>query len=247
MLSPSFKLPPLDLKLVADEIHIWFAVLGQPLSRLHTFIETLSIEERIRAEHFYFERDRKNFIVRRGILRRILGCYLNVEPGRLQFHYGENGKPELADAFGNGTVHFNLSHSDGVALFAFACHREIGADIEYIRDIPEMDKIAEQIFSVREKRIFRGLVNEQKKEAFFNCWTRKEALIKAIGDGFSRSLDEFDVALNPGLPAGLREIGTDSKTAFRWFVQDLKPAPGFAAAFAVEGRGWELHCWQFCA
>jgi 4'-phosphopantetheinyl transferase len=245
MLTSPSKLPPLDLELMADEIHIWFAVLGQPVSGVHRYIQTLSIEERIRAEHFHSERDRKNFIVRRGILRTILGFYLNVEPNQLRFRCGKNGKPELADTFANGTVHFNLSHSEGVALFAFARDLEIGVDVEYMRDISEMEQIAEQFFSVHEKRVFRTLPKNEKKEAFFNCWTRKEAFIKAVGDGLSRPLDSFDVTLVRGEPARLLRIEEDSNAAFRWSIQDLKPALGFAAALAVEGKNLAFRCWQW--
>lgn len=245
MFSPLFKLPPIDLKLTSDEIHIWFAVLGQSVSRLHKFIQTLSIEERIRAEHFYFERDRRSFIVRRGILRTILGFYLNVEPSQLLFRYGQNGKPELADTFGNETVHFNLSHSDGVALFAFARDREIGVDIEYIHDISEMEQIAERFFSIKENDVLRSLPKSQKREAFFKGWTCKEAFVKVLGDGLSRPLDKFDVSLVPGEPAKLLRIEGDSREASRWSIQDLKPALNYVGAFAVKSHIFEVKHWQW--
>jgi len=203
------------------------------------------MDERMRAERFHFERDRKRFIVRRGILRTILGCYLSIEPSRLRFCYGKNGKPALADTSGKGRIRFNLSHSEGLALVAFTRDREIGVDIEHIRDISEMEQIAERFFSVREYTVFRVLPKSKKKEAFFNCWVRKEAFTKAIGDGLSWPLDKFDVSLILGESARLLRIEGDSKGASRWSIQDLKPASGFAAAFAVEGRSGRLHCWQW--
>jgi len=203
------------------------------------------MDERMRAERFHFEEHRECFIIRRGILRTILGYYLSVEPSRLQFCYGKNEKTALADTFGKGKVHFNLSHSEGLALYAFTRYREIGVDIEYIRDVPEMKQIVERYFSAREKDVFQVLPERKKKEAFFNCWTRKEAFIKSTGDGLSWPLDRFDVSLVPGEPARLLRIDGDSKAASRWLIQDLKSAPGFAAAFAVEGRSWEVHYWQW--
>ena len=245
MPSTLFTPPPLDLDLVTNEIHVWCASLDQAVSRLHRLRQTLSMDERMRAERFRFEQDRTRFIVSRGILRTILGRYLNVEPGRLQFCYGKNGKPMLADTFGKRTIFFNMSDSEGIALYAFSRDGEIGVDIEKICDNPERDQIADQICSVRESAVFRALPETMKKEAFFNCWTRKEAFVKAIGDGLCSPLDKFDVSIVPGESARLLRIEGDSKGASRWSIQDLKPAYGFAAAFAIGRRSWQLRCWRW--
>lgn len=245
MLSPSFRPPPLDLELKTNEIHVWCASLDQPVSRFQMLSQTLSPDERMRAERFHFERDSKCFIAGRGILRTILGSYLSVEPSRLRFCYGKYGKPALADTFGKETICFNLSKSDGVVLFAFTRDRGIGVDIERVRDISEMDEIAERFFSVRENVVFRALPESKKKEAFFSCWTRKEAFIKAIGDGFFWPLGKFDVSVAPSQPARVLRIEGDSKEASRWTIQELKSAAGFAAAFALEGRSRRLRCWQW--
>ncbi len=229
----------LNEELAGDEIHIWCVSLQQPVSR---FQRLLSLDERMRAERFHFEEHRKHFILRRGILRMLLGSYLGIEPGNVQFCYGKNEKPALAGRFGKRKLHFNLSHSDGLALYAFARRREIGVDIEYIRDVPEMGQIAERYFSAGEKDIFQMLPEHKRKQAFFNCWTRKEAFIKATGDGLSWPLDRFDVSLVPGEPARLLRIDGESKTASRWLIHELKLAPGFAAALAVEGRIGRIHC-----
>ncbi len=228
----------LGRELTANEIHVWCASLNKPLSR---FNNVLSAGERRRAERFHFEEDRQRFIVRRGILRTFLGYYLNVEPGRLQFCYGKNGKPALADKFGGGAIRFNMSCSKALALYAFTRDTEIGVDIEYIRDLSEMEPIAERFFSARESAAFYTLPESARREAFFNCWTRKEAFLKATGDGLSGPLDGFDVSLVPGEPARLLGINGDARAVSRWSIQDLKPAPGFAAAVAIEGRSWEVH------
>jgi 4'-phosphopantetheinyl transferase len=245
MTSTLFSPPPLGLELATNEIHVWLASLDQPISRFHKLRQTLSMDERIRAQRFYFRRDRKRFIVGRGILRTVLGRYLNVEPARMQFWYGKNGKPMLADTISKMTIFFNMSNSESLALYAFSRDGEIGVDIEKICDHPERDQIADQFFSVRESSAFRALPENKKKEAFFNCWTRKEAFIKAIGTGLSCSLDNFDVSLIPGESAKLLRIVGDKKGASRWSIQELVPASGYAAALAIEGRIKKLNCLQW--
>jgi 4'-phosphopantetheinyl transferase len=229
---------PLAGELATDEIHVWFASLDQPALR---FQGLLSMDERIKAEQFHLEEHRKRFTARYGILRTILGhYYLGVEPSLLQFCYGKNGKPALADTFGKGKIRFNLSHSDEFAVYALSRDREIGVDIEHIRDIPEMERIAERFFSPQEKAVFHALPASRKKEAFFNCWTRKEAFIKATGDGLSWPLDSFDVSLVPGTPAKLLSIEGNVKAASQWLVQSLDYFPGYAGAFAVKGSGLQV-------
>lgn len=209
--------------------------------------ETLAPDERQRAERFHFERDRRRFIVGRGVLRRILGRYLALEPNRLQFCYGPWGKPALAgiSTTQEGQFCFNLAHSQSLALYAVTCERELGVDIEYIRAVPEAEQIAARFFSAQENTVLRSLPPQQKQEAFFNCWTRKEAYIKAIGDGLAQPLAEFDVSLTPGEPASLLRISGDTQAAAGWSIQALTPAPGYVAALAVKGHDWQLKCWQW--
>ena len=240
-----WNIPQLKLLLKEKDVHIWRADLDLSTVGFQKLYQTLSIDEKKRAERFHFEKDRRRFIVGRGILRAILGYYLSIEPSLVHFCYGKHGKPALTDTFGNGTIHFNMSHSQGVALFAFTRDHQIGVDIEHIRDIPEMDQIAEQFFSIAEKNVFRTLPKSKKKEAFFSCWTRKEAFVKSIGDGFTRPLDTFEISMAPGESARLLSIEGDKKGSSRWFIEDLRPAPGYAAAFAIERRSCELHCYQW--
>jgi len=233
----------LDRELATDEIHIWCVRLDEQW--VSQFQSLLSGDERIRAERFHFEKDRERFIIRRGILRTLLGGYSGVEANRLQFCYGKNGKPALADEFGKGKIYFNSSSSEGSAIYAFTRDSEIGVDIECICDIPEMAQIAERFFSAGEKAVFRALPESRKKEAFFKWWTCKEALIKAIGEGLSYPLDEFDVSLAPDEPAKLLAIKGDSIVASEWSVYNLRPSFGFAAAVAVKGQKRSIHCWQW--
>jgi 4'-phosphopantetheinyl transferase len=244
MLFPSFELPPSDVKLRDGEVHIWSGALDQAGSELNRFFQTLSNDERMRAGRFHFQEDRKRFIVRRGMLRMILGCYLGAEASQLRFCHGENGKPAITEPFGR-TIRFNLSHSNGVALFAFARDRETGVDIEYMRYISGMEQIAERFFSINENEVFRSLPDIQKKEAFYNCWVCKEAFVKTLGGGLSRPLNWFDVSLVPGEPAKLLRTEGDSREASRWSIQYLKPAPDYVGAIAVKSDMHEIKPWRW--
>jgi len=237
MISPTFNDPPSNLKLNDNEVHAWKASLDQPASIIQMLGQTLSMDEKKKAGRFYFEKDRRHFIVGRGLLRTILGCYLGMEPIQLGFCYGKNGKPKLADKFGEVTINFNLSHSGNLAFYGFTRDGKIGVDIERIRKIPDMEQIAEQFFSVRENTIFCSLPTGKRKEAFYNCWTRKEAFIKATGDGLTLPLHTFDVTLVPGEPAELINIVGNLKESNRWSLHALTPSPGYVGAIAVEGHG----------
>ncbi len=241
----SFKLPPLGLELRDNEIHIWFGVLDQTITELYKSFLTLSADERMRGGRFYRYEDKKWFIARHGILRMILGGYLGVKPSELRFYPGKNGKPAIIETFGNGTIQFNLSHSDGVALFAFTRNHEIGVDIEHIRDISEMEQIVGRFFSIKENEAFRILPQNQKREAFFKGWTCKEAFVKAVGDGLSRPFYKFDVSLAPGKSSGLLRIEDDSREASRWSIENLKPAPDYVGAVAVRSNLLDLKCWRW--
>ncbi len=228
-----------------DEIHVWIADLDQSEAQLDKLIQTLSPEERRRAEKYHFERDRKRYLLRHGILRAMLGLYLHVAPGRLNFRYGKNGKPAIADPFDEGTLHFNLSHAKGMALFAFARQTEIGVDIEHMSEISEIELIAERFFSRKEKESIRSLPEEQKRLFFIKGWTCKEAFIKALGDGLFRALDSFEVSMIPGEPAKLLNVDGDPREASRWSMQYLQPAPDYFGAFAVKGLMRETKLWRW--
>jgi len=241
---PIWNTPPAYFELSNKDVHIWQAALDSPGNRVQEFREKLSLDERAKAERLRFERDRNRFIVRFGILRTILGFYTGTEPNEIRFCYGNRGKPRLCDAFGRAGIHFNVSHSEGLALYVFTRDHEVGVDIERIRDIPEMEEIVEQFFSARENAIFRSLPRSKKRQAFFTCWTRKEAFMKVIGEGLFYPLNRFDVSFSPDEPSRLLSIDGDPEKASQWFMLSLKPAVGFIAALAIKGHGWRLHFWQ---
>jgi 4'-phosphopantetheinyl transferase len=242
---PPWRAPPETLVLCCDEVHVWRATLDQTPSQIQSFRHNLAPDEQTRAERFYFERDRGHFIVARGVLRAILGRYLNQAPECISFCYSSHGKPALAGESGGDAIRFNMSHSHGIALYAVTRGREVGIDLERIRFNLAVAEIAERFFSRREVAMLRTLSTEAQREAFFRCWTRKEACLKARGEGLSLPLDQFDVSLAPGEPDTVPGTRPDPSEASRWSLQELAPAPGYVAALAVEGHGWRLACWQW--
>ncbi len=241
--TQTWETAPVCPTLRRDEVHVWRARLAQP--EVETFQELLSTDERRRADAFRFSRDRDNFIVARAVLRIILGQYLRLPPAHLRFSYNPFGKPELDTATGGRPLFFNLSHAGNIALYAIASGREVGIDVERVREGVACAEIVEHFFSRREVAAWRVLSPEVQTQAFFNCWTRKEAYIKARGAGLSLPLDKFDVSLSPHEPAALLTTHLDTQEAARWSLRELTPGPRYVAAIAVEGRGWHLRCWQW--
>lgn len=224
---------------------MWRAILDLSPSQIDSFGHTLAPDEQSRAERFYFHRDRERFIVARGVLRAILGRYLNKAPECLSLCYSSHGKPALVRESGGDAIRFNISHSHGVALYALTRGPEVGIDLELIRGGLEIEEIAERFFSRLEVATLRALPTGLRKYAFFLCWTRKEAYIKARGEGLSLPLDQFDVSLIPGEPAKLMSTRPDSDEALRWSLQELTIDPGYVAALAVEGHRRSLAYWQW--
>jgi 4'-phosphopantetheinyl transferase len=242
---PSWSSPPDTLTLGGNEVHVWRASLELPSSQVRRLQRNLSEEELERAKRFHFQRHQSHFIAARGLLRTILGRYLKTEPRRLHFRYGVKGKPELAGDASRQTLYFNISHSHDLALYAITYGREIGVDVERIRPDVESEKIAERFFSPREAATLRDLPAEVRQEAFYTCWTRKEAYLKAIGEGITLRLDQFEVSIVPGEPAALLSINGDPREASYWSLRELAPEPGYVGALAVKGHNWDLRCWRW--
>ncbi len=233
--------------LPGDEIHVWRAALDQPSLVMDTLERTLSGDERARATRLIFERDRRFFIACRGILRSLLGAYLHVDPKEVAFRYGTHGKPFLMEQFSEDNITFNLSHADGLALIAITRKRQLGIDIECVRPIPEAATIARQFFSPAENTAIQSLPPDDQITAFYHCWTRKEAWLKAMGSGFSNALDTFDVSVGPGEPAALLSVRGSPDEPAHWALQTLTPAPGFVSTVAVEGHDWRLMSYEWTA
>jgi 4'-phosphopantetheinyl transferase len=221
----NWLLPKGQLSANKNEVHIWRSILDLPREKVEILAQTLSTDERKRADRFHFEQDRQRFIAARGLLRTILANYLNIPAALLQFDYGHHGKPEIK----NTQLRFNLSHSKSFALYAVTCDRNLGIDLEFIRPMQEAEQIAKRYFSVQENAIFQALTPEQKPAGFFHHWTRKEAYLKAVGDGLAVGNDDFD-----------KTVATESDRANRWFLRSFSPAPNYLATVAVEGNDWDI-------
>lgn len=218
----------------AREVHVWLACLDRSEWASEQLGTLLSSDERARAGRFHFVRDRRRFTAARGLLRMILGRYLGVDPREVEFSYGKHGKPALSRRFGSD-FRFNTSHAGGLALFGLTRSAELGVDLEAIRPLPDAEQLAERFFSVREVAGLRAVPPARRSESFFNCWTRKEAYVKALGSGLAHPLDRFEVSLAPGERARLVNVADDPEEAKRWTFRSLSRVPGFTGAVVVEG------------
>lgn len=229
-----------------DEVHVWRASASAQPSRVAGFARLLTSDEVERANGFHFKKDRDGFTVARGLLRTLLGRYLQVEPERLRFDYSPYGKPSLKGAGATPSpLRFNVAHSGDLILLAFAVEREIGVDVERLRDDFATEEIAARFFSRHEVTALRAMPNALRVESFFRCWTRKEAYIKARGEGLSLLLDKFSVSLDPREPASLVAIEDAPHEVSRWSLWDLSPGEGYAGALVVEGHDFKLRRWQW--
>ena len=233
---------PASVSPQSGEVHVWRVDLEQPEDVVQQFRSTLEDEEIHRADRFHFEKDRRAFAVSRGFLRHVIGRYLETKPDALRFSYGRYGKPALDGEHKSNALRFNMSHSRAVALVAVTKSKEVGVDVEYIRADFATEDIARRFFSPREVEAFNALPRDQQVAAFFRCWTRKEAYIKAIGRGLSQPLDGFDVTLLPDVPPAL--LRADEDDASRWSLSDIDVGDDYAAALVVERQISNMRCWQ---
>lgn len=247
-MHPQWQPATLPPQLTTDDVHVWRIGLEIDETLLARLRAILADDERRRAERFHFEKDRRHFTAGRGALRIVLARYLARRPEEVRFAYSSYGKPRLMDTDNSSNLRFNLTHSHGLALLAVTRGRDIGVDVERLRDMErDGEPLAERFFSPREAAVLRSLPPELRREAFFHCWTRKEAYIKANGKGLSLPLDQFDVSLHPDEPAALLATHHDPPEARRWSLRSLHPGEGFVGALAVEGHSLQLWCGEWIA
>jgi 4'-phosphopantetheinyl transferase len=251
---------PSSFRLASDEVHSWCASLDVAPETSARLYATLTPDERARSARFQFERDRQRFIVARGVLRALLARYLQTQPGQIRLVYNAFGKPALSSEFTNRLT-FNLSHSGpparlprwgprsaGLALISIATASDVGVDLEYFRAQSDYADIARRFFSAAEVDYLNALPSHLYTEAFFSCWTKKEAYLKACGEGLAIPLNSFSVPLTTDsahTPVDLYVASKDIVPAKRWSLYTLRPAPGYAGALAIEGTGWRLRQWQW--
>jgi 4'-phosphopantetheinyl transferase len=236
---------PENIILVPNMVQVWRIPLDLPDSEMHALEKLLSDDELEKANRYRFQVHRNRYIVSRGALRKILGHYLGLSPGLLHFRYNSYGKPALDNAYKGEPLEFNISHSHELCLAAVTRAHPIGVDIEYIRSDLADEQIARRFFSQREVAMLLSLPEELRKEAFFNCWTRKEAFIKAIGEGLSMPLDRFDVSLTPGEQAVLLETRPDPAQVLHWNMCAFDVGQGYAAALVVRGQIESIQYWDW--
>ena len=222
------ELRPVAVELIAQRLDIGSAAMAPAIA-------TLNAAERQRAANLATADLRRRYIAARSTLRCLLGIRLDLPPQAVELACGRYGKPALAGSCAAANLHFNLSHCDGLAVFAFAEGSEVGVDIERLRPMPIAEHIVARFFSRREQASYRALPARHKLLGFFNGWTRKEAFVKAIGEGLHHPLDAFDVSLAPGKPACLERVGQLGSEGCGWVLQSFRPAPGFVGALVIRG------------
>ena len=226
----------------SNEVHVWRVFIGEAMTGIKGLREILSAGEMARARSFHFEKDRNRFVVARGMLRRILGCYLGKKPQDLRFDYTRYGKPFLATAPGTTALYFNLSHSAEIVLYAFSRSGDTGIDTECIRGDIAYKEIAQRFFTPGEINVLEQTTETQQPRLFYQYWTRKEAFLKAVGKGVSFPMEQCDVSMADGRVLSPVRLLSDANVISCWHVQDIFPADGYAAAIALDGADWSISC-----
>ncbi len=212
---------------------MWIARLKDFEGELPQLQAVLSLQEAQRAAKFHFQHDQTSFILRHGILRILLGHYLSMSPREIAFSYGPFGKPEIEERVLHTEFQFNHSHSGDMALYAVSRACPIGLDVERVRPFPYFEEIASWFFMPSETQQLMALPNESRLEGFFSSWTRKEAILKATGEGISNGLSKVEVTVEPLEKPELVTIASEPKAETEWHLHSFSPAPGFLAAVAT--------------
>ena len=235
--------PPAEIDLPTGEVHLWSARLEVPDDLLRQCASVLSADERQRAERFRAGSLRNHYIAGRGMLRMLLGRYLRTDPTSFALSYQTHGKPELGPPWKAYGLEFNVSHSHELAVYAFTRGSQIGADVEWIRPMPNAAALLERFFSPEEVRQWQHIPTERQLRAFFQGWTRKEAWLKAMGSGLSFPLNQFCVTLDD--PARVLSVRGDTAEAAQWRLESCVPCEGYVATVAIRGEKGAVRRWRF--
>jgi len=222
---------PFSLK--TQEVDVWKVSKQIHEDRLEQYWSVLNTEERERALKFRFEKDRNCAIIARGVLRNLLSNYTGLKPENIHFEFGSNGKPAICQ---HTPIQFNVSHSTDAIVFGFTKSYILGIDVECTEDDLDVENVAKSFFSETEVHSLLKLDQAYHKQAFYNCWTRKEAFIKAEGSGLSFPLKEFSVSLASSAEAELLETRWNKKEKEKWTLTAFTPAENYIGALAIKGK-----------
>jgi 4'-phosphopantetheinyl transferase len=234
---------PEKLQLTAGAVHLWKVNLRVPPESPAYYSSILSDEEKQRADRFYFEKDRQQYLTGRATLRELLGRYLECPPASIVFEFNEFGKPSVPNGL---DLKFNISHSGGLALMGFTLAASIGVDLEKIKAGMEIEQIASRFFSSREKEEILQLPAHRQADAFYQCWTSKEAFIKAHGQGLSLPLDQFEVEVNPDRVAALKAVHWEPELVEQWDLYGFTPLKNFVGAVVCDRKIEEVSFYALC-
>ena len=239
--------PPQQPILSNNQVHVWRANLELSTTAIEQLATCLSSDEISRANKFRFPIHKRRFIVARGILRQLLGNYLQLSPERIEFEYGDRGKPRLATSVAESSLQFNISHSEEYALYGFTHHHLIGVDLEYLREMKDAVKLAERFFSPREFKFLASLTEKQQRKVFFQLWTAKEAYLKAIGTGLTNSLASIDISFDQAGNPNLLSIEGDLGATANWFMYPCVPETNYVATVAIKTQtnGQQIDFWNW--
>ena len=235
---------PTSPSLEPGAVHVWGTELTPDVRRRDDLAAYLSTSELERAARFRFDDDATRYTIGRGLLRRLLARYVGGSPSEIELGETEHGRPVRLHPQAHSDLDFNLSHSKDLALFAFCRGTRVGIDLEWLQPLDDMDDLVEIHFSAHERDTYHSLDPSQRRSAFFDCWTRKEAFVKAIGEGLSHPLDAFDVSFAPGEPPRLLRLASAPDDLARWSIYALDPADGYAACLAIEAPTATVQCYR---
>jgi 4'-phosphopantetheinyl transferase len=242
-MTSQWQTTPDDLLLSPDYVDIWRCCVGLADDQIGELSSLLSAEEKARAQRLKIAEKQNQFVITRGRLRQILGKYLNSDPCAFKFEYATHGKPYLEERWQGHEILFNVSHSHNFVLIAMSLDHQLGIDIEKIQHDKDHTFLARRFFSKREQAELTALPEEIKRRAFYSCWTRKEAFVKAVGDGITYGLDTFDISVHPDETQPSLNIHTNSTEDITWSVFNIPMDEDYMAALAVTGNTVSVRCW----
>jgi 4'-phosphopantetheinyl transferase len=240
----NWPVAPDTIRLEPGQVHLWAAALNESVDQLSNLEALLSPAEQLRARAFKFLKDRSRFVIRRGLLRMTLGRYLERSPAAIEFRHGAHGKPEIQREEADNPLFFNTSHSGDIAVCAITSTCPIGVDVEHTVELSGIHSIARHFFLPREAQTLLALPADAQLPAFYACWTRKEAFLKATGEGIAESLAKVEVTLAPEDQPGVVSVAGDQRAREEWQLHPFVPAAGYLGCIAYRSAALGMQQWR---